>query len=312
MWFAEPREKAFRPRPRNVTVGLIRRLTHFGAVGEQQMKHARQLIAGGTRTPRAKDGVLLPENFGLDEEIAEGGMRKIGARIQHHFGIARDLNGARFVRMIRERHATHLNVVFRRHADLGVGINLVQARAKLGAVLAENRFVSRGRLQRGLISRGPELSALQIAEIKERSPAIARRVFTPAGQRDVVPIAVAPTRTRDHDVITAVRQQVHFGRSGMRIFEDAEGHFIRHARFARSAGFQFVRVKDGNCFGHALVQQQFRGLEDWIRVKAPLHRAVKEQGRQRQQTHALVMRHEGLNEARFAARIREGVKSMAS
>jgi len=42
------------------------------------MEHARQLIAGRPWAACAKDGVLLPENFCLNEKIAEGGMRQIG------------------------------------------------------------------------------------------------------------------------------------------------------------------------------------------------------------------------------------------
>jgi hypothetical protein len=45
--------------------------------------------------------------------------------------------------------------------------------------------------------------------------------------------------------------------------------------------------------GNALLEQQHDRLEQPVRLEPPLHRAVQQQVGQREQAHALVVRHEG-------------------
>ena len=52
----------------------------FASRNEHEMKHPRRLFAAGARAARADDGIARPENFRLDEQFAERGMRLIGRR----------------------------------------------------------------------------------------------------------------------------------------------------------------------------------------------------------------------------------------
>ena len=133
--------------------------------------------------------------------------------------------------MIGERDAAHFDVIFRRNGDFGVRIDLVDARAKLGAALAEDGFVScRGAATWADARRTRTLPLSEVAQINKSTPAIARGIFPPAGQRGVVPQAVAAARVGHHDVITAIGEQMDFRRGRVRIGEDTERRFRRVAR----------------------------------------------------------------------------------
>ncbi len=74
-------------------------------------------------------------------------------RRQHHFREACHFNVAGARRLVGERDATDLDVIFRRHVDLGVRFDRVVAPPVFCAPLHENRFVVIGRAQGRLVRR---------------------------------------------------------------------------------------------------------------------------------------------------------------
>jgi hypothetical protein len=96
------------------------------------------------------------------------------------------------------------DIVFGRHDDLGVRIEVELAHTKLRPGIAENRLVAFWLVQGRLVGRRPECAAADIAQVAEHAPVIAGRIFMPAGHGDVVAAAVAAAGTAEHDVVTAV------------------------------------------------------------------------------------------------------------
>src|SRR6516165_11917333 len=117
------------------------------------------------------------------------------------------------MRMVRESHASHLDVVFNRNADFRADLQLALALAILGARACKNGFVVFGWAQGGLISHGPEFSRRCIAQINKSSPAIARGILSPAGDRQIAPTAVAASGVGDCQVVTAVGQELDLRRA---------------------------------------------------------------------------------------------------
>src|SRR5256885_16470014 len=118
-------------------------------------------------------------------------MRSVcGQGIQYHFGKSRHLDKPRGVRVVRQGHASNFDVIFRRNADLGVGVDFVEAETKLGPALAEDRFVMPPGLKGWLISSRPEIPPIQIAQINERAATIARWIFPPPSETDIAPKAL--------------------------------------------------------------------------------------------------------------------------
>ena len=170
-------------------------------------------------------------------------------------------------------------------------IEIVIAAAELHSRFRENRFVAVRLLERRLISRGPKLAAGRVAHIAKRAPGIAGGVFTPARNRQVFPAAVAATRVRNHHVISAVRQQLHFRHARVRVGKDPKGRIGRRRSGSQAGEFGCVGMECRGS-GDALLQQQRGRLELQVRLESLLHRTIQQHISQRQETHALVMRHE--------------------
>ncbi len=183
-------------------VGFAGDLTLLAALTHHQMQQPGRLFFFGAGAAGAKNGGRWAHEFGLHEQIAEGGMGCVrGGSREHHFRITGQFDDARAWRMIGERDAPQLHVVFRRNADFGVDFEAGMTLAKLGARLREDGFVAFRCAQGGLMGGGPEFSRGHIAQIDKRSPAIARGILAPAGDRQIPPAAVAAARAADrrHD-----------------------------------------------------------------------------------------------------------------
>ncbi len=57
-------------------VGLVGNLADVGAVHRHQMHHPRRPLRQRARPPRAQDGALARQDFGLHEQVAERRMRR--------------------------------------------------------------------------------------------------------------------------------------------------------------------------------------------------------------------------------------------
>ena len=284
-------------------IGLVRHLADVRPVARQQMEQPWRLLADRARPARAEDRVALADDFGLHEKVAERslhGVRCGGS--EHDFRVAGDFDDPARARAVGDAHAAQFDIVFRRDDNLRIGFDIVVAAPEFGAAFGEHRLVAVGALAGRLVRGRPELAADHVAQIEKRAPVIAGAVFAPARDREVAPAAVAAAGVGHHDMVAAVRQQLHFRRR--RVRTDRRQHRGFRTILQR-AGFRvFVKLRlERRVLRNPLLQQQQRRLERRVRFETPLHGPVEQQIFQRQQAHALVMGHERTHDhTRLAAR----------
>ena len=219
-------------------------------------------------------------------------MQRIGGRgRQRDLRIARHVDRPPGARAVGDAHAPQLDVVFRRDDDLHVRLEVAVAAAELRARFREDRLVLFRRLARRLVRRRPEDAARRVADVAERAPGVARGVFAPARDGDVLPAAVAAARVGDHHVIAAIRQELHFRDRRVGGRQHAHRRFGARDEAAGQRQFRELRMERRG-LRNALLQQQQRGLELRIGLEALLHRTREQHVGERQQDHPLVMRHE--------------------
>ena len=257
------------------------------------MEHPRRFFAGCTRPARAQNGLRVAENLGVHEQITEGPVREVGIQWREDdLRVAGQLDDAGLGREIRQRDAADLDVVFWRYGNLRMRVDVVVAAAIFGAALHEDRLVLRRMTPCRLIGRRPERAGNDVAQIAEHAPPVARRIFAPARDGQILPPAVPTAGVGSHDVIAAVGQQMHLGNRSVRRLKHAHGRGGGRRRPARGADLRRVRLQRGSHLGNALAQQQLRRLEVRVGQEPALHGAVQQLVRERQQAHPLVMRHE--------------------
>ena len=261
---------------------------------DHQMQQPRRLLLRGPSPARAEQGGGFRRELRVHEEIAEGGMRRVrGGRREHHLRVTGQFNDARHGRTISDRDATQLHVVFGRHADFGVDLQPGMTLPEFCARLGEDGFVALGCEPDGLVRRGPDLARRPIAQIHKGPPAIARGVLAPAGDRQIAPATVAaPGATKD-DMIPAVGQEMYLRCRGSGIRVDPHHALARAQEQAGGFGGHILGQHAGRGPGRAFLQQPVRCPEQRTGQETPGHGVVQQHIGQRQQTHPLMMRHEG-------------------
>ena len=177
-------------------IGFERQLGRFCPGHRHQVHEPAGSLVLAARATRAQHGALRPYDLGLHEQLAECRVQGVcdGGR-QCDLYIARDLDRARFAGVVDQPDPAQFDVVFGRDRDLGARLDQLPvdavAAVKLGAPLGENGFVRFRLASRRLRRVRPERAGLDVAQVAEAPPVIARRVFLPARQRDVLPAAVA-------------------------------------------------------------------------------------------------------------------------
>ncbi|KAG1318719.1 hypothetical protein G6F63_015088 [Rhizopus arrhizus] len=137
--------------------------------------------------------------------------------------IAGDLEGTAFAPAVGQAAAPQFDIVFGRHDDFRMRVDLIVGAPELCAAFRKDHFVVIGALQGRLIGGGPDVAAVCVAQIAERAPVVAGAVFAPARDGQVPPAAGARAAIGDHHVVAAVGQQLDFGngRVGGRITDSS-------------------------------------------------------------------------------------------
>ena len=130
-------------------VGLVREgAAGRRAVRRHEMEHPGRRLAARARAPRAEDGALVRDDLGLDEEVAERRVQRVGGRGgERHLRVARHLDRPARAAAVGQAQPAQLDIVLGRHGDLGVALDLVRPAAELGAGLGEHRLEPIGRLR---------------------------------------------------------------------------------------------------------------------------------------------------------------------
>ena len=196
-------------------IGLVREGAAGGrAVRRHEVEHPGRRLAARTRAPRAEDGALVGDDLGLDEEVAERRVQRVGGRggaappprsssPRSSVASGRSWSGAAGAARRRPRATP------RSRCSSRSGVVRLRNSARASENTVSNRSAGcSGRLVR----RGPERAGRHVPEVAERPPVVRGRVLAPAGDGEVLPSAVAAARVGDHDVVPAVRQQLHVRR----------------------------------------------------------------------------------------------------
>ena len=155
-------------------------------------------------------------------------MRCVGSSgTEHQFGIRGERDIARNAAMVGECHTAQFSVPFAGYRDIQSSRDHVVATVELRAPFGKRRAMHTGvaarKLQTGLQTRRPDRAAGEIAQQHVVSPAIASRVFAPAGNCKFAPTTKARTCRGQHDCISGVRKQLRVVR-GDRNRLRAKGH----------------------------------------------------------------------------------------
>ena len=128
------------------SIRLVGDRTGALALNRDQVEGPGRPLLARARPARPQDRVALADQLGLDEEVAEHRVRGVrGGRREHQLGERRQLDRLRGGSPVRHAHATDLDVVLGRNADLRVQLKVAIPAAELGAPLREDRFVASGR-----------------------------------------------------------------------------------------------------------------------------------------------------------------------
>ena len=197
-----------------------------------------------------------------------------------------------------------LDIVFGRNDDFQARVVIVVAAAKFDASLRERGLVRVCPRERRLMRSGPEHAARDIADVAEAAPVVARRILSPARDGEIFPAAVAAAGVGDHDVVAAIRQQLHFGARRVGARQNAHRH-LRQASARRGCPAIVAWCRYGAAdFRDALLQQEERRLKLGQRLEALLHRPAEQQVREREQRHALMVGHERSHDRAAIARVK--------
>ena len=118
--------------------------------------HDRRFVGRARPAAEQQAGALRIE-LGLDEQLAERRVREIvlGTR-QHDLRVAGDLDLARLRAAVGDRQTPHLHVVFGRHGDLELRLDVAIAAAERDLVEIEGRLEAVGLLTDRLIGGRPD------------------------------------------------------------------------------------------------------------------------------------------------------------
>ncbi len=165
-------------------IGFVGQRIDVGAVHCQHVAHPRYWVLLRARPSRAENRLQRADQFGLDEQLAEGRVQGIAqGRCQHHFSVAGQLKGAGLVAMVGQVQAAQFDVVLGRHGNFGVAVEVVLAHAKLRAAVAEDRLLDFRAVLRRLVGGGPVSATGNIAQVTEAAQVVAAGVFVPASDR---------------------------------------------------------------------------------------------------------------------------------
>ena len=279
----------------------------------QDVHGPQRRLVGRARPTAAQQGGSLREVLRLDEQLPEGGVGQVVRRRgEHDLGVARDLDLAGAVAVVRHRQSPHLDVVLGRDGDVEERRDAVVAAAERRLLGEERHQVALRLRPRRMVGRRPHGAAAHVPQVDELASRVARGVLAVAGDDAAPAEAGAAARVRHDRGVAAVRQELGVRPQRVRRSEATQslrGRRARRARLLDRAG-----LGDRGRAWHALLQQQLGGLHARIGVEAPHHRVAEQDVGERDERHALVVGHEGPHDgsAGRAGRLARGRARRAS
>ena len=283
-------------------VGFELRPADRFSIGDAQMRRPKFGFRRSPLSPRRKDRAEVLEIFGLDEQLGEGRMGDIGALWpQSKFGVGCDLDVARPASRIGDGHAPNLGVVLSRNKHLKRCRQSPVASGDLDTILVEIDGIFVRLDARRLKACRPDGAAPRVPKKNIGAAIVSRGVFAPSRDSDIAPPAVSRAGRCHHHGIASVGKKLCRRRGLMNGNDPAPARGIRIAGARAGLDLRRPRPRRGDLARHPLLQQQFRRLNDRLGMEALSHRAVEDRVGDRDDRHALMMRHEGADESEALA-----------
>ena len=275
-------------------VGLpLDRCLHSPVDGQDVKGEERRVVRAARPAPREK-GRALRHPLGLDEELPEGGVRDVlGDGPQGDLDVARQLDLARPVALIRHGEAPHLGVVLRRDGDLEARLDAVIASQDDGLLGEELHEVVLRLLADGLIGRGPDRAVVDVAQVDELAARVARGVLAPPGDGAAPAEARSAAGVRHDRDVGAVRQDL---RARVRRVRRAEAARSASERRGHAGLLGGTRLDDRSLTRHPLLQEELGRLNPRVRVEPVDHDVAEKDVREGDERHPLVVRQVGLDD----------------
>ena len=262
------------------------------ALQAQDVHGPERRLVGRARPTTAQERRSLREVLRLDEQLSESGVGQVVRRRgEHDLGVARDLDLAGAVAVVRHRQPPHLDVVLGRDRDVEQRGDAVVAAAERRLLGEERHQVVLRLASHRVVGGRPHRPAAHVPQVDELASRIARRVLAVARHDPAPAEAGAAAGVRHDRGVAAVRQELGVRPQRVRRAEAAQG--LRGRRAGRACLLDRARLGDRGVARHPLLQQQLRGLHARIGVEALHHRVAEQHVGERDERHALVVGHEG-------------------
>ena len=187
----------------------------FDRTAQARTVHAEHVEAderrfiGRARPAAEQEAGALRIELGLDEQLPERRVREVVLRTsQDDLGVAGDLDLARLRAAVGDGQAPHFHVVFRRHGDLELRLDVGIAATEGDLVEIECRLEAVRLLTDRLVGGGPDPTRPGIAQVDEIGAGVGRRIVAPPRDRDVAPHAEAAAGIGDRRRVAPVREEV--------------------------------------------------------------------------------------------------------
>ena len=213
-----------------------------------------------------------------------------GAR-QHDLRIGSDLDLARALAAVRDRHAPRLGIVLGGYQYLHGGGDIAVASRDLDAVLCEGHPIRVRPRRRRLESRRPDRSAVDVAQEDQLSAIVVRRIFLPAGDGNPAPATRPRPGGVHHDRVVPVAEELGVRRARPPGVQPAATRPGQHRQARLACGQLDARRQVVDRPWRLLLQQQLRSTRGGLSVEVPAHHTGEERVRDGHDRHALVVGH---------------------
>ena len=161
------------------------------------------------RAARQHQSAPLRFPAGLDEQIREGRVRLVGARVrQHGLKAGHELQPQLGATRVVQLHGAQFSVILGANQNRDGGAQRIALGVKLDPVSHEAGMVAPARARSGRRSERDHATLAAAPEVKEAAVAVAQQIVTPTCDVAPLPAAEPGAIGSQCDVVATVRQQM--------------------------------------------------------------------------------------------------------
>ena len=299
-------------------VGLDLHAEHLGVGLGHEVHRMQALLGGQARVALEVEGALGRVPFGAHEQLGKRGVGFVGAGVGHrHLERGHQVELDLVIAEIAQLDLAQFEVVFRAHPHRAMRVQVAPLCIEADAVDVEGGVVVRGRVRCRVLGKGdgrgenrrdrhlrrnrPEERTEAgrhrrhaAPKVEERAMRIAQRVVAPARDEGIAETAPARAVGAQRHAVATVREQVR------RLQCRGARHDLAPQAGAGLAAVGTARPgrrleQHRHLARHALLQQRRHGLQARLGHRPAARCSPEQHVGQRQDRHALVVRHEGVD-----------------